>query len=271
MLAARKTRNLRGSFRPRLPWTEKRSERFRNYRPERSTFQCSRTATANRSTRIIPHGSGKRRGRGNLWNQENLAAKNEYRLKDFQTLHKTRRDLPEIGRFSSRREGLRSLCCPLSFFAEANPQVSRIRHKTRGLSLLIRLFSTLQFDENCRLSGRLGAFFCARMGLAGAIAGIVSSATAISARAWVRHGGGRVRRNGEAFSARAWGSTKSLRTQPRHAPAKFSLRSLNLPPILVRGFARRAFRLFAPARFLQGFWESRERTKGGICARPAKF
>ena len=83
MLAARKTRNLRGSFRPRLPWTEKRSERFRNYRPERSTFQCSRTATANRSTHIIPHGSGKRRGRGNLWNQESLAAKNEYRLKDF--------------------------------------------------------------------------------------------------------------------------------------------------------------------------------------------
>ena len=60
MLAARKTRNLRGSFRPRLPWTEKRPERFRNYRPERSTFQCSRTATANRSTHIIPHGSGQR-------------------------------------------------------------------------------------------------------------------------------------------------------------------------------------------------------------------
>ena len=43
MLAARKTRNLRGSFRPRLPWTEKRSERFRNYRPERSIAKCSRS------------------------------------------------------------------------------------------------------------------------------------------------------------------------------------------------------------------------------------
>ena len=110
MLAARKTRNLRGSFRPRLPWTEKRSGRFRNYRPERSTFQCSRMATANRSTHIIPHGSGKRRGRGNLRNQEDFAARNEYRLKDLPTLHKTRRDLPEIWRFSSRRECLRSLC-----------------------------------------------------------------------------------------------------------------------------------------------------------------
>lgn len=144
MLAARKTRNLRGSFRPRLPWTEKRPERFRNYRPERSTFQCSRTATANRSTHIIPHGSGKRRGRGNLWNQENLAAKNEYRLKDFQTLHKTRRDLPEIGRFSSRRKGLRPLCWSLSFCAEMKPRVSRIRHKTHALSLLVRLFNLMK-------------------------------------------------------------------------------------------------------------------------------
>ena len=162
MLAARKTRNLRGSFRPRLPWTEKRSERFRNYRPERSTFQCSRTATANRSTHIIPHGSGKRRGRGNLWNQENLAAKNEYRLKDFQTLHKTRRDLPEIGRFSSHRDGLLSLCWSLSFCAETKPQVNRMRHKMHAHSPPC---SALQFDENCRLSGRLGAYFCTRMGL----------------------------------------------------------------------------------------------------------
>lgn len=144
MLAARKTRNLRGSFRPRLPWTEKRSERFRNYRPERSTFQCSRTATANRSTHIIPHGSGKRRGRGNLWNQENLAAKNEYRLKDFQTLHKTRRDLPEIGRFSSRKDGLRPLCWSLSFCAETKPQVNKMRHKTHALSPLVRLFNLMK-------------------------------------------------------------------------------------------------------------------------------
>ena len=110
--------------------------RLRNYRPERSTFQCSRTATANRGTHIIPHGSGERRGRGNLWNQENLAAKNEYRLKDFQTLHKTRRDLPEIGRFSSRRDGLRPLYWSLSFCAEAKPQVNRMRHKTHALSPL---------------------------------------------------------------------------------------------------------------------------------------
>ena len=144
MLAARKTRNLRGSFRPRLPWTEKRLERFRNYRPERSTFQCSRTATANRSTHIIPHGSGKRRGRGNLWNQENLAAKNEYRLKDFQTLHKTRRDLPEIGRFSSRKDGLRPLCWSLSFCAETKPQVNRMRHKAHALFLLARLFNLVK-------------------------------------------------------------------------------------------------------------------------------
>ena len=144
MLAARKTRNLRGSFRPRLPWTEKRPERFRNYRPERSTFQCSRTATANRSTHIIPHGSGKRRGRENLRNQENLAAKNEYRLKVFQTLHKTRRDLPEIGRFSSRRDGLRSLCWSLSFCAETKPQVNRMRHKTHALSPLVRLFNLMK-------------------------------------------------------------------------------------------------------------------------------
>lgn len=214
MLAARKTRNLRGSFRPRLPWTEKRPERFRNYRPERSTFQCSRTATANRSTHIIPHGSGERRGRGNLWNQENLAAKNEYRLKDFQTLHKTRRDLPEIGRFSSRRDGLRPLCWSLSFCAETKPQVNRMRHKTHALFLLIRLFNLMKTTDY----------------LAG----------------W------------KLISARAWGSTKPLRTQPHHTPAKFSLRSPNLPPILVRGFARRAFRLFAPTEFLQGFFELRE-------------
>ena len=144
MLAARKTRNLRGSFRPRLPWTEKRSERFRNYRPERSTFQCSRTATANRSTHIIPHGSGKRRGRGNLWNQENLAARNEYKLKDFRTLHKTRGDLPEIGRFSSRRDGLRSLCWSLSFCAETKPQVSRMCHEARVLSVPARLVNLMK-------------------------------------------------------------------------------------------------------------------------------
>ena len=192
MLAARKTRNLRGSFRPRLPWTEKRSERFRNYRPERSTFQCSRTATANRSTHIIPHGSGKRRGRGNLWNQENLAAKNEYRLKDFQTLHKTRRDLPEIGRFSSRRDGLRSLCWSLSFCAEMKPQVNRMRHKAHALSLLVRLFNLMKTADY--LAG-WGAFFCTRIGLGG----------------WKRAQGRLHNR-----LARAWSSTKSLRTQPRH-------------------------------------------------------
>ena len=168
MLAARKTRNLRGSFRPRLPWTEKRPERFRNYRPERSMFQCSRTATANRSTHIIPHGSGKRRGRGNLWNQENLAARNEYKLKDFRTLHKTRGDLPEIGRFSSRRDGLRSLCWSLSFCAEMKPQVNRMRHKMHALFLLVRLFNLMKTADY----------------LAG----------------W------------ELISARAWGSTKPLRT-----------------------------------------------------------
>lgn len=162
MLAARKTRNLRGSFRPRLPWTEKRPERFRNYRPERSTFQCSRTATANRSTHIIPHGSGKRRGRGNLWNQENLAAKNEYRLKDFQTLHKIRRDLPEIGRFSSRRDGLHSLCWSLSFCAETKPQVSRMRHKAHALFLLVRLFNLMKTADY--LAG-WGHFLCTRMEL----------------------------------------------------------------------------------------------------------
>lgn len=158
MLAARKTRNLRGSFRPRLPWTEKRSERFRNYRPERSTFQCSRTATANRSTHIIPHGSGKRRGRGNLWNQENLAAKNEYGLKDFQTLHKTRRDPPEIGRFSSRKDGLRPLCWSLSFCAETKPQVNRMRHKTHALFLLVRLFNLMKLPIIWQVRG----IFCAR-------------------------------------------------------------------------------------------------------------
>ena len=94
---------------------------------------------------------------------------------------------------------------------------------------VFRLCSALQFDENCRLSGRLGAFFCMRIGLA-----------------------------------------KPFRTQPRRTPAKYSLWSLNLPPILARGFARRAFRLFAPARFLQGFCELQNRTEGGICARPAK-
>ena len=144
MLAARRTRNLRGSFRPRLPWTEKRSGRFRNYRPERSTFQCSRTATANRSTHIIPHGSGKRRSRGNLRNQEDFAARGKCRLIDFPTLLKTRGVLPEIGRFSSRRDGLRSLCWSLSFCAEANHQVSRMRHGTRALSLLVRLFNLMK-------------------------------------------------------------------------------------------------------------------------------
>ena len=168
MLAARKTRNLRGSFRPRLPWTEKRPERFRNYRPERSTFQCSRTTTANRSTHIIPHGSGKRRGRGNLWNQENLAAKNEYRLIDFQTLHKTRKDLPEIGRFSSRKDGLRPLCWSLSFCAETKLQVNRMRHKTHALFFLARLVNLMKTTDY----------------LAG----------------W------------KLISARAWGSTKPLRT-----------------------------------------------------------
>lgn len=168
MLVARKTRNLRGSFRPRLPWTEKRPERFRNYRPERSTFQCSRTATANRGTYIIPHGSGERRGRGNLWNQENLAAKNEYRLNDFQTLHKTRRDLPENERFSSRRDGLRSLCWSLSFCAETKLQVNRMHHKAHALFFLARLFNLMETTDY----------------LAG----------------W------------KLISARAWGSTKPLRT-----------------------------------------------------------
>lgn len=171
MLAARRTRNLRGSFRPRLPWTEKRSGRFRNYRPERSTFQCSRTATTNRSTHIIPHGSGKRRSRRNLRNQEDFAARNEYRIKDLPTLLKTRRDLPEIG--------------------------------------------------------RLGAYFCTR-------------------------GSQQACLNATPFGL------------------EVSLRSLNQPPFLIRGFARRAFRLFAPARFLQGFCELQDRTEGGICARPAK-
>lgn len=172
MLAARKTRNLRGSFRPRLPWTEKRPERFRNYRPERSTFQCSRTTTANRSTHIIPHGSGERRGRGNLWNQENLAAKNEYRLKDFQTLHKTRRDLPEIGRFSSRRDGLRSLCWSLSFCAETKPQVSRMRHKAHALFFLARLFNLMKTADY--LAG-WGHFLCTRMGLGQASSNVTPS------------------------------------------------------------------------------------------------
>ena len=223
MLAARRTRNLRGSFRPRLPWTEKRSGRFRNYRPERSTFQCSRTATTNRSTHIIPHGSGKRRSRRNLRNQEDFAARNEYRIKDLPTLLKTRRDLPEIGRFSSRRECLRSLCWSLSFCAEANHQVSRMRHGTRAFPPC----SALQFDENCRLSGRLGAYFCTRG----------SQQACLNATA---------------------------------SRLEVSLRSLNLSPFLTRGFARRAFRLFAPARFLQGFCELQERTEGGICACPAK-
>ena len=63
----------------------------------------------------------------------------------------------------------------------------------------------------------------------------------------------------------------SSNVAPPHTPAKFSLQLPNLPPILVRGFARRAFRLFAPTEFLQGFFELQERTKGGICARPEKF
>lgn len=83
--------------------------------------------------------------------------------------------------------------------------------------------SALQFDENCRLSGRLGAYFCTR------------------------------------------GSQQAcLNATP--SGLEVSLRSLNLPPFLTRGFARRAFRLFAPARFLQGFCELQERTEGGICA-----
>ena len=87
--------------------------------------------------------------------------------------------------------------------------------------------SALQFDENCRLSGRLRAYFCTR------------------------------------------GSQQAcLNATPSRL--EVSLRSLNLPPFLTRGFARRAFRLFAPARFLQGFFELRERTKGGICACSAK-
>ena len=144
MLAARETRNLRGSFRPRLPWTEKRSRRFRNYRPERSTFQCSRTATANRSTHIIPHGSGKRRSRRNLRNQEDFAARNEYRIKDLPTLLKTRRDLPEIGRFSSHRGNFDPPSWSLSFCAEAKPQVSMMSHGMRALSLLARLFNLMK-------------------------------------------------------------------------------------------------------------------------------
>lgn len=56
---------------------------------------------------------------------------------------------------------MRSLCWSLSFCAETKPQVNRMRlRRTRFFSLL-----ALQFDENCRLSGRLGAFFCTRMEL----------------------------------------------------------------------------------------------------------
>ena len=87
--------------------------------------------------------------------------------------------------------------------------------------------SALQFDENSRLSGRLGAYFCTR------------------------------------------GSQQAcLNATP--SGLEVSLRLLNQPPFLTRGFARRAFRLFAPARFLQGFCELQERTESGICARPAK-
>ena len=73
---------------------------------------------------------------------------------------------------------------------------------------VFRLCSALQFDENCRLSGRLGAYFCMR----------------------------------ESQQA-------CLNATP--SGLEVSLRSLNQPPFLTRGFARRAFRLFAPARFLQ--------------------
>ena len=98
----------------------------------------------------------------------------------------------------------------------------------------------------------------------------------------------------ELFSARAWGSASLFERNPSHrgdaaqgdsrrdggdwlassnatpSGLEVSLRSLNLPPILARGFAHRAFRLFAPARFLQGFCELQEQTEGGIYARPAK-
>ena len=98
----------------------------------------------------------------------------------------------------------------------------------------------------------------------------------------------------ELFSARAWGSASLFERNPSHrgdaaqgdsrrdggdwlassnatpSGLEVSLRSLNLPPILARGFAHRAFRLFAPARFLQELCELRERTEGEICARPAK-
>ena len=114
--------------------------------------------------------------------------------------------------------------------------------------------SALQFDENCRLSGRLGAFF---VHAHGARPNLFERNPAIQGRARKRTG------------AHDY-STKPLRAQPRHTPAKCSLRSLSLPPILARGFARRAFRLFAPAGFLQGFFELQERSKGEICARPAK-
>ena len=87
--------------------------------------------------------------------------------------------------------------------------------------------SALQFDENCQLSGRLGAYFCTR------------------------------------------GSQQAC-LNATLSELEVSLRSLNQPPFLTRGFARRAFRLFAPARFLQGFCELQDRTEGGICSRPAK-
>ena len=154
MLAARKTRNLRGSFRPRLPWTEKRPERFRNYRPERSTFQCSRTATANRSTHIIPHGSVKRRGRGNLWNQENLAAKNKYRLKDFQTLHKTRRDLPEIGWFSSRGGARRGPSARREKQSQGTQSIRPGQQSPIFRRLPFPPAHTARVDENHPISGR---------------------------------------------------------------------------------------------------------------------
>ena len=53
-------------------------------------------------------------------------------------------DLPEIGRFSSRKDGLRPLCWSLSFCAETKPQVNRMRHKAHALFLLARLFNLVK-------------------------------------------------------------------------------------------------------------------------------
>ena len=165
---------------------------------------------------------------------------------------------------------MRSLCCPLSICAEANPQVSRMHHKTRALSLLVRLFNLMKTADF--LAG--WELFSARAWDSAvgnerkADCTIVLHAHGARPNLFERNPAiqGRARKRTGAHNY----STKPLRAQPRHTPAKFSLRSLNLPSILSRGFARRAFRLFAPAGFLQGFFELQERTKGGICARSEK-